>query len=146
MFRVARLVRHLHPITMFVGLPYLVFYRITVEWVWGIEIPWNLEMGENARLYHGQALVINDNSKIGSNATLRQSTTIGAKEFPDGRIVAPRIGNNVEIGSNVVILGDVTVGDNATIGAGSVVVTNVPEGTVVVGNPAKVIRKKMIES
>ncbi len=142
MFRLARLLRTTHPLTMLVGLPYLIFYRVTVEWLLGIELPWNLELGENATLHHGQALVINDNSRIGSNVTLRQSTTIGAKRMADGTVLAPLIGDFVDIGSNVVILGNVVIGNGAVIGAGSVVVKNVPDNGVVAGNPAKLLYVK----
>ncbi|NOS89315.1 MAG: hypothetical protein HOP34_12420 [Methylococcaceae bacterium] len=51
------------------------------------------------------------------------------------------IGNDVDIGSNVVILGDIKIGDGAIIGAGTVIVKNVEAGSVVVGNPARVIRR-----
>lgn len=53
------------------------------------------------------------------------------------------IGNNVWIGGSAVILPGVTIGDNAVIGAGSVVSRDVPAGTVVVGNPARVVKKML---
>lgn len=108
----------------------------------GIELPWDTQIGPNLKLQHGLALVVNHETIIGANCTLRHSTTIGNKKLPDGSYSSsPQIGNNVEIGSNVVILGPITVGDNAVIGAGSVVVKDVAAGAVVVGNPARVIRQ-----
>ncbi|MBQ8019953.1 MAG: serine acetyltransferase, partial [Paludibacteraceae bacterium] len=52
----------------------------------------------------------------------------------------PTIGNNVSIGANATIIGDITIGDNVIIGAGAVVVKDVPQYSVVVGNPARVIK------
>jgi serine acetyltransferase len=53
----------------------------------------------------------------------------------------PVIGNNVTVGSNVVIIGDITIGDHVLIGAGSVVIKDVPSNCVIAGNPAKIIRR-----
>jgi putative colanic acid biosynthesis acetyltransferase WcaB len=128
----------------FIGIAFLYrfFYQILVEWILGIELPWDTQVGKNLKLQHGHGLVVNHQTKIGENCVLRNSTTIGNKKLADGSYsTAPQIGNNVDIGANVVIIGAITVGDNAVIGAGSVVVKDVPEGAVVVGNPAKVIRQ-----
>lgn len=124
---------------MILGLPYLILYRISIEWVLGIELPWNLEIGKGIHLYHGHSLVINDKSKIGANVILRHCTTIGSKILPNGIECAPEIGDNVDIGSNAVILGNIHIGNNAIIGAGAVVVKDVPKDAVVGGNPAKIL-------
>ena len=117
------------------------FYTLIVEWILGVELPWDTKVGQNLRLIHGVGLVVNHETIIGANCTLRHSTTIGNKKLPDSSYSdSPHIGNNVDIGSNVVIIGAITVGDNAVIGAGSVVVKDVPAWAVVVGNPARVIR------
>lgn len=120
---------------------YRALYQFLIEWILGVELPWDTQVGPNLKLLHCQGLVVNHETIIGMNCTLRHSTTIGNKMLPDGTASgSPKIGNNVEIGSNVVIIGPITVGDNAVIGAGSVVVKDVPSCTVVVGNPARVIR------
>jgi putative colanic acid biosynthesis acetyltransferase WcaB len=94
-------------------------------------------------LFHGQALIVNHKVVIGENCTLRNSTTIGHKALEDGSFSkCPRIGNNVNIGANVCIIGDIKIGDNVTIGAGSVVTKNVPPDCVIVGNPARILEKK----
>jgi putative colanic acid biosynthesis acetyltransferase WcaB len=123
--------------------PYLTFYRYLVEWVWGIEIPRKTLIGRGLSLYHGQALVINQGVVIGDNCTLRNSVTIGHKKLSDGTFSrCPRIGNNVDIGANVVIIGDIEIGDNTVIGAGAVVTKSIPANSIAVGNPARVLDKR----
>lgn len=141
LFRSAQIIGRLpRPLKIFTKI-YCNLYTLIVEWVLGIELPWDVEIGKNFKLLHGTGLVVNHYSIIGNNCTLRHCTTIGNKKLNDGSYSAcPQIGDNVDIGSNVVIIGAIIVGDNAVIGAGSVVVKDVPENAVVVGNPAKVIR------
>ena len=118
--------------------PYRVWYKLFVEWMMTVELPSRLQIGKGFQVFHGQALVINDQVRIGENVTVRHSTTMGNKAAGSGY---PVIGNNVNIGSNVCILGDITIGDNVIIGAGSIVVKSVPSGVIVAGNPAKVINR-----
>lgn len=116
---------------------YLIFYRFFVEWVLGIEIPWSVKIGAALKLYHGQGTVINPGTVIGNNCTIRQNTTIGNKN--NG--ASPVIGNYVDIGANACIIGEIEIGNNVVIGAGSVVVKNVPANCVVAGNPARLIKQ-----
>ncbi|OQP63409.1 serine acetyltransferase [Niastella vici] len=124
--------------------PYLVFYKILVEWFFSIEIPWNIKAGCGLRIYHGQGLVLNNQVVIGNYCTLRHCTTIGNKQLPNGTMShSPVIGNYVDVGCNTCIIGNITIGDQVTIGCGSVVTKSVPANTVVAGNPAVPIRKLM---
>jgi len=142
LFRLAQVINR-SMITKVIFYPYLLWYRYVVEWVWGIELPRKLTAGKGLIIYHGQALVINQGVVIGDDCVLRNSVTIGHKKLADGTFTAcPRIGNNVDIGANVCIVGDVTVGNNVIIGAGSVVVKSVPDNCTVVGNPARILEKK----
>lgn len=119
------------------GLPIRIFYKFTVEWIMGIEIPERLSIGKSIKLFHGQGLVINPKCIIGDNIILRHNITIGnSKENSP----CPKIGNNVNIGSNCVIIGDIKIGNNVVIGAGSVVIKNIPDNAVVAGVPAKIIK------
>lgn len=101
-------------------------------------IPCCPSIGGGIYLAHPYATILNAKS-IGRNFTVRQCTTIGNKK--DGRNdLAPVIGDNVNVGANVVIIGNITIGNNVIIGAGSVVVHDVPDNSVVAGNPARVIK------
>jgi putative colanic acid biosynthesis acetyltransferase WcaB len=144
LFRLAQLLGKLPVYCFWLSLPMRFFYQVVVEWVFGIELPWDTQVGKNLKLQHGQGLVVNHHTMIGNNCVLRNSTTIGNKQLADGSYgLPPKIGDNVDIGCNAVIIGAVTIGHNAIIGAGSVVVKDVPPYAVVAGNPAKIIR--MIE-
>ncbi|UBF27326.1 serine acetyltransferase [Kovacikia minuta CCNUW1] len=141
LFRLVQASRTLPNYLAWITLLLRAIYQILVEWILGIELPWDTQVGKNLKLHHGVALVVNHETVIGDNCVLRHATTIGNKTRSDGTVsVSPKIGNNVDIGSNVVIIGPITVGNNSVIGAGSVVVRDVPEGAVVVGNPARVLR------
>jgi putative colanic acid biosynthesis acetyltransferase WcaB len=122
-------------------IPYSVLYRLVVEWFLCIELPFKTTLGKNTRLYHGHATVINDGCIIGNNCTIRHCTTIGNKQLNNNSFSScPIIGNNVDIGSNVCIIGPLTIGNNVTIGAGSVIVKSIPDNCIVVGNPGRVIK------
>ena len=122
---------------------YLMIYRLFVEWVLGIELPRKLTVGQNFIFYHGQGLIVNFKTVIGDNCVLRNGVTIGHKKLADGTLSnCPVIGNNVDIGANACIIGDVTIGDNVTIGAGAVVVKSIPANSIAVGNPARVLGNK----
>ncbi len=137
-FRIAQSIRRSRRPIYMLGIPYLVFYRVTVEWLLCIELPWNTQIGPALRLFHGMGLVINDQTIIGRNVVLRHNTTIGVKEtLPFGTQAAPIIGDDVDIGVHVIILGPIRVGNGARIGAGSVVVENTSAGAAVVTNPAR---------
>jgi len=136
LFRLAVVIKRTKLLLVFFFL-YLGFYRFFVEWVLGIEITWNVRIGANFKLYHGQGTVVHPDTFIGNNCTIRQNTTIGTKSNSG----APVIGNNVDIGANVCIIGNIKIGDNVSIGAGSVVVKTVEPNCTVVGNPARIIKQ-----
>jgi len=121
----------------FISLPYLFLYKFLIQWIFTLEIPWRVSIGESLSIYHGQALIINKDVVIGRNCTLRQCTTIGVKQNFDGSAgKAPVIGDFVNIGSNVCIIGEIEVGNHVMIGSGAVVVKSIAENCIAVGNPA----------
>lgn len=95
------------------------------------------QIGGGICLRHPFSTILNAKS-IGTNFMCRQCTTIGNKKSGDKDL--PIIGDNVTLGANVCIIGDITIGNNVTVGAGSVVVKSIPDNAVVAGNPAKIIR------
>lgn len=121
---------------------YGVFYRVAVEWVMGIELPWKTVAGPGLRIDHGVGLVVHDHTILGAGCTLRNGVTLGIRDLKQkGCPAAPVLGDRVDVGVHAVIIGPVNVGDDAVIGAGSVVLKDVPRGAVVVGNPARIIRQ-----
>lgn len=136
-FRVAsqlrqRAPRGLLPITALVG----VTYRIIVEWLLGVEIPWRTRIGPGLRLFHGVGLVINDGAILGASVTLRHGVTIGHRQVGGA---CPVVEDNVDIGAGATILGGITIGSGARIGAGAIVLRNVPPGGKAIGPEARVI-------
>lgn len=133
-------------ITFILFFWYFLLYRVVVEWFMCVELSWNTKIGTGFQIYHGSGLVIHPNSIIGVNCKIRQCTTLGVKQDSsygfNETCKAPRIGDNVDIGCNSLILGDISIGDNAVIGAGTVVVKNVPMNAVMVGNPCRIIKTK----
>lgn len=93
-------------------------------------------------LNHPFSTIVNAR-RIGKYFTVCQCTTIGNKQHGQNDKV-PIIGDNVMLGANVVILGDITIGNNVVVAAGSVVVKDVPDNCMVAGNPA-VIKKRLPE-
>lgn len=86
--------------------------------------------------HKGFGIVINPNAQIGEGTVIQHRVTIGEI---DG--CSPIIGRNCYIGAGAIIIGGITIGDNVKIGAGAVVVTDIPANTTAVGVPAKVIKK-----
>ena len=121
-----------------IGFPIRILYNIIINWILGIDISEFTEIGEGLVVWHGMGLVVHPQTKIGRNVVLRHNTTIGNAKPGCG---APTICDNVQIGANSVIIGNITIGENSIVGAGSVVLKNVPSNVVVAGNPAAIIKK-----
>ena len=102
-----------------------------------IDISHRTEIGYGLYIGHAGPLVINSTTIIGNNCNLSQYTSIGANEN-----CAAIIGDNVYIGPNCCIIENVKIGCNVTIGAGSVVTKDLPEGCTAAGNYAKVLSYK----
>lgn len=141
-FRTAFWIRSLPTPFWLLGAPILIIYRLSIEWILGVEIPFKTKVGKGLIIQHGQGLVVNDGTIIGKNCVLRNGCTIGIKKDLLGKKSrAPILGNNIDVGANAVIIGPIEIGDNVVIGAGSVVVKSVPARSIIAGNPAKIIKQ-----
>jgi serine O-acetyltransferase len=107
--------------------------------VTGIEIHPAATIGRGLFIDHGTGVVIGETADIGDNVTLYQGVTLGGTGFATGKR-HPTVEDNVTIGSGAKLLGPITIGHGAKIGANSVVITDVPPNSTVVGNPGHPVR------
>jgi serine O-acetyltransferase len=110
-----------------------------VRAVTGIEIHPAAQIGDGLFIDHGAGVVIGETAEIGNDVTLYQGVTLGGTGFATGKR-HPTVQDNVTIGSGAKLLGPITVGHGAKIGANSVVITDVPPNSTVVGNPGHPVR------
>ncbi len=133
------------------GLHAIWAYRVT-HWMWlrklrilsrmssniirfltGIEIHPGATIGRRFVIDHGMGVVIGETAVIGDDVLIYHGVTLGGKEFTRAKR-HPTIGNNVMIGAESIVLGNITVGNNVRIGAGSVVTKDIPDNGVFVGD------------
>ncbi|MBO8172727.1 MAG: serine O-acetyltransferase [Bacillaceae bacterium] len=138
------------------GLHAIWFYRIA-HWFWnkklytlariisqfarfltGIEIHPGAKIGKGLFIDHGMGVVIGETCEIGDNVTIYQNVTLGGTGKEKGKR-HPTIGNNVLIATGAKVLGSMKIGDNSKIGAGSVVLQEVPPNSTVVGIPGRIV-------
>jgi serine O-acetyltransferase len=137
------------------GVHALAFHRLA-HWMWrrgwkiparflsnigrfltGIEIHPAAKLGSGLFIDHGMGVVIGETAEVGENVTLLQGVTLGGTSLKREKR-HPTLGNNVVVGAGAKIIGGFKIGDGSRIGAGSVVVREVPTNSVVVGVPGRV--------
>lgn len=106
----------------------------------GIEIHPGAQIGKGLFIDHGHGVVIGETTIIGDNVTLYQGVTLGGTGKETGKR-HPTIEDNVMISVGAKVLGSFTIGENSKIGAGSVVLSEVPPNSTVVGVPGKVVKQ-----
>lgn len=106
----------------------------------GIEIHPGAKIGRGLFIDHGNGVIIGETAVIGDNVTLYQGVTLGGTGKEHGKR-HPTVGNNVMISAGAKVLGSFTIGDNSKIGAGSVVLSEVPPCSTVVGVPGRVVKR-----
>ncbi|MGN0131490.1 MAG: serine O-acetyltransferase EpsC [Lachnospiraceae bacterium] len=109
----------------------------------GIEIHPGAQIGNGFFIDHGNGVIIGETTIIGDNVTLYQGVTLGGTGKEHGKR-HPTIGNNVMISAGAKVLGSFTIGDNSKIGAGSVVLEEVPPNSTVVGVPGRVVKRNNV--
>ena len=124
--------------------PLGIFYNFILRrlgYKYGFQIPSNTKIGKGLYIGHFGSVVINKNAIIGEYCNIAHSTTIG--QVSTGRLKGcPTIGNYVWIGTGAVIVGNVNIGSNVLIAPNSFVNMDVPNNSLVIGNPAKIIAKE----
>ncbi len=109
----------------------------------GIEIHPGATIGEGFFIDHGNGVIIGETTIIGDNVTLYQGVTLGGTGKESGKR-HPTIGDNVMISAGAKVIGSFTVGENSKIGAGSVVLSEVPPNSTVVGIPGRVVKREEV--
>ena len=108
-----------------------------------IEIHPGAQIGRRFFIDHGSGVVIGETTEIGNDVLLYQGVTLGGTGKEKGKR-HPTIGNKVVIGADAVVLGAIKINEGARIGAGSVVVKDVPPGAVVVGIPGRAVERPKV--
>lgn len=110
----------------------------------GIEIHPGAKIGKGLFIDHGHGVVIGETAEVGDNVTLYQGVTLGGTGKEHGKR-HPTVGDNVMISAGAKVLGSFTIGNNSKIGAGSVVLEEVPPDSTVVGVPGRVVKRDNVK-
>ena len=124
-------------------MPFSFLYKVlkpVSEVLTGIELPCEVTLGRRFRIDHFGGIVISGDAVFGDDCVIRNGVTVGLKHT--GRRGAPVLGNRVDIGAGAKILGAIRIGDDVQIGANAVVITDVAPNSIAVGVPARVLRRK----
>jgi len=149
----------LQVVLLYSGLHALWLYRVH-HWLWahgatflaralsqfgrlitGIEIHPGAQIGKRFFIDHGMGVVIGETTIVGDDVTLYQGVTLGGTGKETGKR-HPTIHNNVVIGAGARVLGNITIGENCRVGAGSVVLRDIPDNSTVVGVPGHIVFRK----
>jgi serine O-acetyltransferase len=117
------------------SLAYHVLFKLT-QIVTGIELPCEVEVGRNFVIDHFGGIIISGFARFGDDCRIRNGVVVGLRRIDDKR--APVIGNNVDIGAGAKLLGPIRIGNDVLIGANAVVLCDVPDESIAVGVPAVV--------
>jgi len=126
-------------------LPFSFLYKFlkpVSEILTGIEFPSEVTLGRRFRIDHFGGIVISGDAVFGDDCIIRNGVTVGLRHT--GQRGAPILGNRVDIGAGAKILGAIRIGDDVAIGANAVVLTDVPSDSIAVGVPARIIPRNRV--
>lgn len=121
---------------------YKVLYKFT-QIVTGIELPCEAQVGRNFVIDHFGGIIVSGHARFGDNCRIRNGVVVGLKNTDNP--AAPVIGDNVDIGAGAKLLGNIRIGNNVTIGANAVVLSDVPDNSIAIGIPARIVSKQDYE-
>jgi serine O-acetyltransferase len=116
------------------------FLRLLCEILTGIELPCEAVLGRRFRIDHFGGIIISGDAVFGDDCVVRNGVTVGLRSA--GKRGSPVIGSRVDIGAGAKILGSVRIGDDVAIGANAVVLIDVPSNSIAVGVPARVLPRR----
>lgn len=108
------------------------------RFITGVEIHPGAQIGRGVFIDHGMGVVIGETATVGDGCLIYKGVVLGGTNL-EHRVRHPQVGNNVVIGSNACVLGNISIGNGARIGSGSVVVKPVPPAGTVVGVPGRLV-------
>ena len=110
----------------------------------GIEIHPGAKIGKGLFIDHGSGVIIGETAELGDNVTLYQGVTLGGTGKEQGKR-HPTLKDNVMVSAGAKVLGSFTIGENSKIGAGSVVLKEVPPNCTVVGVPGRIVKRGVVK-
>ncbi len=112
-------------------------YKVLYKWVQvltGIELPCEAQIGSNFVIDQFGGIIISGYARFGDNCRIRNGVVVGLRRIDEP--IAPRMGDNLDMGACAKLLGPITIGNNVIVGANAVVICDVPNGSIAVGVPA----------
>lgn len=103
----------------------------------GIELPCEATLGKRFRIDHFGGIVVSGDAILGDDCVIRNGVTVGLRHT--GHRGSPVLGNRVDVGAGAKLLGPIRIGDDVTIGANAVVLSDVPSNSIAVGVPARIL-------
>ena len=129
-------------------LPFFrLIHRISTHWA-ALDFPWQTSIGTGISITHGWGLVVNAGSIIGNNVTLFHGVTLGRRDQISNeglRLTGyPVLEDEVWVGPHAVIVGGIVIGRGSRVAGGAFITRDIPPYSIVVGNPAKIVKRNCV--